>query len=286
MNRGWLAAAVLAFVVGAPAQPGNPLPQASSVAPQYRKSPGYAAYDRAAALFSARDFQGSMNALDEALRLDPKLVPALTLKAKLAMAIDRYDVARESLERALAADPSSWYAQFLYGFHFYKQNEMPAAIAALEKARVLNPRDPSTALYLGLAQESLGRTKEALALYRESIRLEDAAGTLHMETLLTYSRLLLLLGEFGEDERVLERAIKLDPKSRDPHFEAGRLSLKKGEPQKAAAQGEIALALRAGDVTDRQVHYLLVQAYQAAGREDEAARHASALRALDDSGGK
>jgi tetratricopeptide (TPR) repeat protein len=286
MIRGWLVAAVLACAVGAPAQPGNPLPRGSGEAPQYRASPGYPAYDRAAALFAARDFQASMNAIDEALRLDPKLVPALTLKAKMAMAIDRYDVARESLERALAADPSSWYAQFLYGFHFYKQNEMPAAIAALEKARALNPRDPSTALYLGLAQESLGRAKEALALYREAIRLEEAAGKLHMETLLTYSRLLLLLGEFGEDARALERAIKLDPKSRDPHFEAGRLSLKKGEPQEAAAQGEIALALRAGDITDRQVHYLLVQAYQAAGREDEAAGHASALRALDESQGK
>ena len=32
--------------------------------------------------------------VEEALRLDSKLVPALTLKAKLAMAANRYDVAR------------------------------------------------------------------------------------------------------------------------------------------------------------------------------------------------
>ena len=85
-------------------------------------SPGQAAYEKANALFSAQRFQECMNALDDALRLDPKLVPALTLKAKLAMAIKRYDVARESLERVLAADPKSAYAQFLYGFHFYEQN--------------------------------------------------------------------------------------------------------------------------------------------------------------------
>lgn len=247
----------------------------------YRKSPGYAAYERANALFGARKFQECMNALDEALGLDPKLVPALTLRAKLAMAIDRYDVARASLERAIAADPSSWYARFLYGFQFYHQNEMPAAIAALEEARRLNPRDASSALYLGLAKESLGRTAEALAAYREAIRLEESAGQSHVETLLTCGRLLLLLGEFGEAQRLLVQAVKLDPKSRDPHFETGRLFLKKGDPAQAAREGETALALRGGDITERQVRYLLVQAYRAAGREADAARHAAALRKLD-----
>ncbi len=254
---------------------------AQTAAPPYRQSPGYASYEQASKLFGARKFQECMNALDEALRLDPKLVPALTLRAKLAMAIDRYDVARASLARALAADPSSWYARFLYGFQFYQQNEMPAAIAALEEARRLNPRDASSALYLGLAKESLGRTAEALALYREAIRLEESAGQLHMESLLTCARLLLLLGEFDEEERLLERAAKLDPKSRDPHFEAGRLYLKKGDPARAAREGEAALALKAGDITERQVRYLLVQAYQASGRETDAARHAAVLRALE-----
>src|ERR1043165_5793871 len=100
------------------------------------------------------------------------------------MAANRYDVAREMLERAIAADPASWYARFLYGFQFYQQNEMPAAIGALEKARELNPRDPPAALYLGLAYEATGRTAEALGLYRRAIELEEAAGAVNVETLL------------------------------------------------------------------------------------------------------
>jgi tetratricopeptide (TPR) repeat protein len=248
-----------------------------------RQSPGYEAYQKANQLFTAKKFQESMNALDEALRLDSKLVPALTLRAKLAMAIDRYDVAKADLERAIAADPTSWYAQFLYGFQFYQRNELPAAIAALEKARKLNPRDASSALYLGLATESLGRTAEALALYREAMRLEDSAGHPQVETLLVCSRLLLLLGEFDEAERLLNRAVKVAPASRDPHFEACRLWPKKGDPVRAAKEGEIALGLR-GETPDGKVHYVLVQAYQATGREADAARHAAALHALEASG--
>ena len=239
------------------------------------------AYDRANRYFQKRRFQDCMNALDEALRLDPKFVDALTLRARLAMAIDRYDVARESLERAIAAAPDAWYPRFLYGFHYYQQNEMPAAIAAFMKARALNPRDSQSALYLGLAVEALGRTSEALTLYREAIRLEQAAGTPHVETLLTCERLLLLLGEFTECEGIISRAARLDPASRDPHFEAARLRLKMGDSIQAAAEGEKALELSKGDVTDRQIHYLLVQAYKAAGNDAQAARHAAAMRLLD-----
>jgi tetratricopeptide (TPR) repeat protein len=252
----------------------------SAQSPADRRSAGYPAYQRANQFFAAKKYQDSMNALDEALGRDPNLVPALTLRSKLAMAINRYDVARKDLERAIAAAPGSSYARFLYGFQFYRQNEIPAAIAALEKARELNPRDAPTALYLGLAKESLGNTADALMLYREAIRLEEAAGQLHVDTLMTCARLLLVLGEFDEEERLLNRAMKIAPNARDPHFEACRLWLKKGDPARAAKEGEIALTL-AGDATDRQAHYLLVQAYQAAGREADAARHAAALRALE-----
>src|SRR4051794_14467260 len=240
-----------------------------------------AAYERANRSFVAKRYQESMDALDEALRLDSNLVPALTLRARLAMAANRYDVARESLERAISVEPNSWYPRFLYGFQFYQQNEMPAAIASFEKARALNPREADAALYLGMSYEALGRTDEALALYRRAIQLEESAAKLQLETLLTCSRLLMLLGEFDECGRTLERAVKLDATARDPHFEAGRLLLKKGNPVQAAKEGELALGLKKGDVTDLKVHFLLAQAYRAASQMEDAARHADAVHALE-----
>jgi tetratricopeptide (TPR) repeat protein len=249
---------------------------------QAAPSKGYPAYEKANRLFVAGKYQESFNAVDEALRLDPKLVPALTLKAKLAMAANRYDVARQSLEQAIAADPSSAYAQFLYGFQFYQQNQLPAAIPALEKARRLNPRDPRAALYLGLARESLGQTAEALKSYREAIQLGEASGQLDSDMLLSCSRLLFRLGDFEECRRWIGRALALAPNSRDPHFESARLLLKTGNAAEAVKQGEVALQLHTGEVTDRQVHFLLVQAYQSAGREQDAERHAAAIRALEE----
>jgi tetratricopeptide (TPR) repeat protein len=256
-------------------------PQASNtiaVRETDRRSPGYKAYQQANTLFVAKKFPESWSAIEEALRLDSRLVPALTLKAKLAMSMNRFDVARDSLEAALAADPTSSYAQFLYGFQFYLANDLSLAFPALTKARQLNPTDPRAALYLGLTQESLGHPEDALSLYREAERLERAAGSPQAETFLTGARLLLLLGNLDECEQSIQSALRADPNLRDAHYEYARLLLKKGLAAKAAEEGEAALKMHNGAVADSNIHYLLVRAYGTDHPED-AARHAEALRA-------
>ena len=248
-------------------------------------SPGYAAYQRANALFVAKKLPEALAATEEALRLDPKLVPALTLKAKLAMAAYRLDVARRCLEQALALDPRAPYAQFLYGLEAYLGNDVKEALPRFRKARQLNPSDPRAALYLGLTIESLGQPGEALSLYEEAVRLERSAGALDAETLLPGARLLLLLGRLEECERWIRQAVKLSPNSRDVHFEFARLLLKKGDAVQAAAEGETALGLSEGVVTDAAIHYLLIRAYRQSGMPDRAAIHAEVMRAQESPAG-
>ena len=242
-------------------------------------SPGLPAYEKANALFVDKKFPESLAAVEEALRLDPKLTLALTLKAKLAMAANRYDVAERSLEQALVADPKSFYAQFLHGLVAYLTNEMKEALPRFVAARRLNPRDARAALYLGLTTESLGQPEQALALYEEAVRLESAAGELHAEMLLPGAKLLLLLGRVEESERWLRQAIQLAPGSRDAHFELSRVLLKRGDAAQAAAEGETALGLSAGVVTDTAIRYLLIRAWQQSGKPDRAAMHAAVIRA-------
>ena len=241
-------------------------------------SPGQAAYEKANALFIEKKLPEALAAADEALRLDPKLVPALTLKAKLAMAAYRLDVARQCLEQALAIDPRAPYAQFLYGLEAYLGNDMKAALPRFRKARELNPREPRAALYLALTIESLGQPAEAMALYEEAVRLERSANELHAETLLPGARLLFLLGRLDESERWLVQAAALSPNSRDVHFEFARLLIEKGDAERAVTEGEKALVLSDGIITDPAIRYLLIRAYQKLGRTDRAAMHAEIMR--------
>jgi tetratricopeptide (TPR) repeat protein len=241
-----------------------------------RRSPGFEPYQRANALFVAQNFPESAAAIEEALRLDPKLVPALTLKAKIAMLAKNYDVARQTLEAALVADPASTYAQLLYGLQFYLRNDMERALPEFEKARKLNPSDARAAVYLGRTAEALGQTGRALSLYEETVRIEEAAGGAQPDTLLAGSRLLLLAGRLDDCEQWTRRAVKLDSSSRDGHYELARVLLRKGDAAGAAAEGEMALRFANGDTQDRQIHYLLVLAYRENSPAD-AARHAKAM---------
>jgi tetratricopeptide (TPR) repeat protein len=248
-------------------------------------SPGQAAYEKANALFMEKMLPEALAAADEALRLDPRLVPALTLKAKLAMAAYRLDVARRCLEQALAIDPRAPYAQFLYGLEAYLENDMKSALPRFRKARELNPGDPRSALYLGLTIESLGQPAEAMSLYEDAVRLERSANDLHAETLLPGAKLLFLLGRLDECERWLAQAAKLSPKSRDVHFEFARLLLEKGDAQRAATEAEAALMMSEGIVTDAAIRYLLVRAYQRLGMADRAAMHAEIMRTQESPAG-
>lgn len=132
-----------------------------------------------------------------------------------------------------------------------------------------------------MTTESVGAPNDALALYQESVRLERAAGKPSADTLLPGARLLLLLNRLEESEDWLRQAVKLAPTLRDAHFEMARLLLKKNSPAAAAAEGEKALTLTDGAITDSAIHYLLLRAWQQAGNPERAAAHAAALRALE-----
>ena len=65
-------------------------------------------------------------------------------------------------------------------------------------------------------------------MYREAIQLGEASGQLDSDMLFSGSRLLLRLGDFEKSRHWVDRAMKLAPNSRDPHFESARLLLNGG----------------------------------------------------------
>jgi tetratricopeptide (TPR) repeat protein len=244
------------------------------------------AYEKANALFEQKNLPGSLAALEEALSADSNNVPALTLKAKIAISANRPDIARECLERAVVADRSSWYAHFLFGFWHYLQSDWQGAIGELGVARKLNPQDARSVLYLGMATERLGDTRNTLTYYEEALRLEESTGVPDPYTLVAYSRVLQLLGRLDDCTKVVNWALKLYPNHRDVHYELGLLLLKKGDPKGAAKAGEAALLLPVEDVMELQIRYLLARAYQADGDDRRAAEHAAAIRAAKAQEGK
>src|SRR5258708_18125164 len=100
----------------------------------YDHSPGFPAYRKANDLFVARKLPEALSALEQSLKLDERLVPALTLYAKIAMTINRFELARDSLERAIAVDAKAVYPRSLPGANFYLTNDLQPLLPDFDQA--------------------------------------------------------------------------------------------------------------------------------------------------------
>lgn len=236
-------------------------------------------YNQANSLFQQQRYQEAEAALNASLSADPNLTPALTLKGKLAMGLNRFDVARECFEKAAKLEPSSSYVQFLLGFFHYVDNDFVRAIPALELARSLKPEDSRTYFYLALSYEGVAKPEQAAKLYVRTIELETAQRKPLPDTHVAYGRLLFSQGDLNGSAKQILRALELDPNSRDAHYERGRLHFESGEWMKAVDEGEKAFRLPGVGTTDRQIHFLLARAYSKSGNRDAADRHLALFKA-------
>jgi tetratricopeptide (TPR) repeat protein len=236
-------------------------------------------YNQANTLFQQQRYQQAEAALNASLTADPNLTPALTLKGKLAMGLNRFDIARECFEKAAKLEPKSPYVQFLLGFFHYVDNDFVKAIPALELAKSLKPDDSRTHFYLALSYEGVAKPAEAAKLYQRTIELEATQRKPLADTHVAYGRLLFAQGDMSASAKQIARAIELEPKSRDAHYEQGRLYFEKSEWQKAIAAGEKAFQLPGVGTTDRQIHFLLARAYAKGGNRDAADKHVALFKA-------
>jgi predicted Zn-dependent protease with MMP-like domain/Flp pilus assembly protein TadD len=178
---------------------------------------------------------------EEAVRLAPRLVPALALRASALGALGRLDDARLAWGRALAVDPSD--AEALLGAAELHVRRLGPARDALEtgleyalrgartatarKDRVLGAR---LVLVAAMAENDLGRSHLALP------HAERAATVLPEDADVAYERGVALyeLCRFGEAERAFARALALAPDDAWSLHQLGLLAERRGDGARAA----------------------------------------------------
>jgi tetratricopeptide (TPR) repeat protein len=236
-------------------------------------------YENAKQDFAQHKFTEAVSEVDAALHESPYMVPALVLKARLAQFAHRPDVAKSCLITAITADPTSEEAQFFLGVFFYTQNDFKLAISPLQTAHTLSPKGPMPVFYLGMTHEALGDSTQALDLYQQAEDLSPEKSPQSSSILVTYGRLLLLLGRYNESVEKDRRAIDGDPESRDAHYELAKGLDYEGDFKDAAAEGERALTLPELGTSDAQIHFLLAKIYMKLKQPDLAKSHMEKFQA-------
>ena len=247
---------------------------------QMSLSPQQQHYDNATDGLAKMQFARADEEVDASLRLDPNFVPALILKARLAIFAHRPDVAKSCLIKAVSIDPSSESAQFFLGVFYYLQNDFLLGISPLEAARSLSPQDPMPIFYLAMSKEALGDATDALRLYEEATARASGNQTAQTSAILVaYGRLLYSLGRFEESIAKDQLAIEADSQSRDAFYERAKGLAHQRRYQAAAADGERALRLPELGTSDSQIHFLLGNIYLKLNQPDLANAHLAKFRA-------
>jgi tetratricopeptide (TPR) repeat protein len=236
-------------------------------------------YEKAKQEFAQREFSAAVSEVNAALHDRPDMVPALVLKARMAVFAHRPDVAKSCLITAITADPTSEEAQFFLGAFYYQQNDFKLAVSPLQTAQTLAPKSPLPVFYLAMTQEALGNAANALELYQQAENLSPEKSPQRAAILVPYGRLLTLMGRVQEGIEEERRAIEGDPGSRDAHYELARGLYRNEDFKDAAQEAEKALTLTELGTSDAQIHFLLARLYAKLKQPDLANAHLEKFQA-------
>jgi tetratricopeptide (TPR) repeat protein len=227
-----------------------------------------------------QQFNEAAAEVNAALHDDPRMVSALVLKARLATLARRLDVAKSCLITAITVDPTSEQAQFYLGVLFYEENDFRPAISPLQAAQKLSPNSPLPVFYLAMTHEALGEQTKALELYQQAENLSPQMSPQSAEIAVAYGRLLVSMGQTQNGMEREQRAIEIDPKSRDAHYVLAKGFEQEGDFENAAREGELALTLPEANARDAQIHFLLAKLYRKLNKPDAAKAHLDKFLAL------
>jgi tetratricopeptide (TPR) repeat protein len=236
-------------------------------------------YEKAKQDFAQRKFAEAVSEVNAALHESPYMVPALVLKARLAVFAHRPDVAKSCLIRAITADPTSEEAQFFLGSFYYLQNDFKLAIPPLQTAQTLSPKSPLPVFYLAMTQEALGNAAKALELYQQAENLSPEKSPQSSSILVAYGRFLFSMGRFKDSIEKDRRAIEGDAESRDAHYELAKAMGHEADFKDAALEAERALTLPQFGTSDAQIHFLLASLYLKLNQPDLANAHLEKFQA-------
>jgi tetratricopeptide (TPR) repeat protein len=182
--------------------------------------------------------RAALKELEEIVRLSPNAKievgdqeqPVLTIIGELYWTLDEQDKALDAMKRVSEGSSSADRAHFQLASLYYQKNKFREAAAAARKAYDIDSKSPQ---YAGLLAKSLlriGRSQEALDIYKKAIGIKEAAnkvdkkateaktsedkdeeGTsvlINSPLLFDYAEALVFAGRYDEANKLLDPLIK------------------------------------------------------------------------------
>lgn len=210
--------------------------------------------------------EAALGTLDRARELAPNAEPVLDAEARAAFDADRLPRALTALDALARMHPTVPEYPYRLGLAQMRIGDVQGAVAALLRARELDPTRVSIHVALGLALNAQSRYEEGREAFETALRFEPANAL----ALGGLSEAVLGLGRLEEAEGLARRTLALDPSQGAANLTIGIVRLK----QERYEEARDAL-LRAAEASpdDSKVHYQLSLVHARLG-DPEASRRA------------
>ena len=150
----------------------------------------------------------ALDALDQALTLDPIRAGVLSSRAATLVALERFEDGLAACDIALATDPDNPLVLSARGVALRRLGRPAEALEAYDRALALSPGFIDALCNRGVALSDLGRFDQALAAHDRAC----AAAPRNPQALVNRAALLSVLGRPAEAARDLEAVVALDPR--------------------------------------------------------------------------
>ena len=218
-------------------------------------------YNEGLRLKKAGKLDAAIVAMEEALKLRPDYAAVHQSMGVLQRKKKAYAKARAHLRNAIQLEAKWANAYYSLGLVLYHQGKKDEAVTAMEKAAALDPRDAMTLEQLGVM---LGRKdpKKAVACLKKAVKLKPGDAKIRHKLGIAHRR----AGQFKEAEAALLLAANSDLTA-SLAFDLGVMFRHKKEPRKAVLYYKKAIKLEP-KLTD--AHWDLAHMYELLGEKDKA----------------
>jgi tetratricopeptide (TPR) repeat protein len=183
----------------------------------------------------------------------PPEVMALITEAKDQFVKGNFAAAEKLYQQFVELNPNSVVGLANLGVAQFRQGKLTAAQLALEKAIAVDPKDSFSLTTLGAVMIEQNRIQDAITfLERANESQADDPITLNYLGVASSQ-----LGQFGKAEQSLRRAITVDPKYAEAHFNLAVIYATAKPPSIALAKRHYEKALELGSTPDKRLASML-----------------------------
>ena len=168
---------------------------------------------RGMARFENDDLDRAFADVDEALRLQPKYVPALLERAYLWQCRNRLDLALADANQAIQLDAQNSYAYVERGVFHFATKEYGKSLRDFEHALRLGSRASVLHLCKGMIHLERGEGEPAIAEFNTAIRIDPR----RLDAYTGLATVYLLRSDSRKALEVFDHAVLVDPNSPDAH---------------------------------------------------------------------